>query len=194
MTADQLDVTASPEKSSFSILRVLGTVLGMVFVGVLIIPNGIFQIPVMLAVGWYSYLNRIINDFRPNAAGLVIGAVSLIALIVGTQIAVHRIRPGTTWTFLLTIRCVIGSLCILTAGICLVCIGHELSWISRSNASWFSWNGGMRQAVGRTQSKNNLKRIGLALSNYHDTFGEFPMGGTWQGRSPDTPPIFTSSQ
>ena len=50
-----------------------------------------------------------------------------------------------------------------------------------------------REAARRTQCKNNVKQLGLAMHNYHDTHNRFPINSLQWG-SPAVTPEWTATQ
>jgi Protein of unknown function (DUF1559) len=143
---------------------------------------GLLQIVARLALGWFAFINdvfpKMTMDWEVLAtaiiclAGLGIGAHYLCSWIHG-QIF-RAIFPSETRVKRWQKRWTGGLLAIViimfVAGIAVVGITHQTVWlvsspeplVRRSRSSYES------------ESRNNLKQMGLAILMYHDEFGEMP--------------------
>ena len=132
-----------------------------------------------LAVGWFWFLQRVGPQIEFDPFGIAVAVAAFLALIPGLQYAIRTLAPQSSWPVSRTIRGALGVVGILLAGICLVGLGHELSWWGRTKEPWLRISSGW-DAPQRTQSRNHLKQIGLAFHNYHDAFDSFPPGGIFE--------------
>jgi hypothetical protein len=69
-----------------------------------------------------------------------------------------------------------GVVLIFVAGTAFVGLTKNVIWLAKAKGSLVE---GGRVAAKRSQSRSNLKQIGIALANYHDVAERFPPGGTF---------------
>jgi hypothetical protein len=115
-----------------------------------------------------------------NGAGALTAAVCLVALAVG----LHRfltwlVGPGRPWRWRWTLSGLGLVVLMFVAGISAVGLTHQTAWLLTSPEPLAE---GGRSAPARIQSTSNLKRIGVAALNYHDTTNHLPPGGTFDAR------------
>ena len=81
------------------------------------------------------------------------------------SLAEWRAGETDTKTVVIIVVAVVGGMSLLVCGLLVALLLPALQQA--------------REAARRTQSKNNLKQIGLALHNYHDVHATFPPGGIY---------------
>lgn len=152
---------------AFSILIVLFTLL-------LTSPDSVIH----PCLGWYIFLSRTSAEVRFNAPA-ILQFVLATAVFLGLAHSLARsfftqTKIGANWRLRNSVLITLALFVSFTAGLSFVGAVHQIGWLAQE-PDMFS--GGM-QAHLRTQSRNNLKHIGLAAHNYHDEWSSFPVGGT----------------
>ncbi len=147
-------------------LRELIVVTAITFVlAAMVFPGGVgwtFEIPVTLALGWVKYLWKVVPQVNPDPWAVGTAVACLAGVTVGAHFFL-RWLAARAWSWNRTFRCVGLIVLMFVAGIAVVGMIHQTSWLARSPEPLFLSRGGTR-----TYSANNLKQIGIATHSHHD--------------------------
>jgi hypothetical protein len=149
-----------------------------------------------LLLGWLYFPLRTIPQMSIDLPTAILGAVCSLLFIVGLHRTARWFLRSTTeetatgtnhWTWRSSLVVSATLFVLFASGTALVGATHQFIWFlsgrsdSSSEAVPVSELGAVAQArdsARRTMARNYLKQFGLALHNFHDTYGAFPPGGT----------------
>ncbi|WP_298863164.1 DUF1559 domain-containing protein [uncultured Gimesia sp.] len=129
-----------------------------------------------LAVGWFSFLKRVIPQMMISVSGLVTAlllcvlmavVIHLLGILIIRQIrnqntAVSLSRWRLRWTCAVLVLLVIS----FTGGFAVVGVAHQTSWLFTTEKRVIQTSYGSRGRSNQRASMNNLRNNGLAVVNF----------------------------
>lgn len=145
--------------------------------------------------GWLSFLSQRLETFQPDWPTAIVGVNALVLLLITVHLVGRKVARTWTeagyWTWRSSLATTMSVLLLFAGGVSLVGATHQAIWLTsdartRTNApaspKWPKRTGPLdfitqaRMAALQTQSRNNLKQMGLAIHNYHELYNSFPAG------------------
>ncbi len=183
----------------YAVLGFFGLLVILQFVVPLIEAPVIFGF--YLAFGWIGFLIHTLPQVRMDGSAFGFSLLTLILLAGGLHGLLRSwfraVEPAsgdspsspssqTAWRLRWTVAITACLVVAFAAGICAVGIAHQTAWMATSPEPNLRFESRMAEAVRRTQSRNNLKNIGMALNQFVSDKGTLP---------PDNKvPVFVQSQ
>lgn len=160
----------------------------LVFCACLYSPMALEQ----LLLGWIYFPFRVLPQVSVDWPSAVLGIVSTLLLVVTMHFLLRRVfrrassGAGRSISMRESVACTLALFLLFAAGTAMVGATHQVVWLitgrtTYSDASSPPVLGAIAQAraaAQRSQQRNNLRQLGLAMANFADVYEVLPSGGT----------------
>lgn len=192
------DSKPSPPLPEDVLLTLLATPLAVFAIFLMLVVGACIPATNALLFGWFYFLDRSLASFQADVPTLCVGITAFGLLFVFVHRMSRRWRPVASldssqrsagWSWRSTTAVCLGITLLFGASIAIIGSLHQLVWLgtgrpsaSNQQVNWgeptgpFAFITQVRRAALKTQSRNNIKQMMLALLNYHDADRMFPPG------------------
>jgi hypothetical protein len=162
-------------KAACWIAAVLAAVVGL---GWLVTGEGV----IALALGWFSFLRRVLPQMRFDGESAVVGVTAFVLLTAGVHWLAHGIRLSgangeavVPWRFRWTAALVLMVAVAFAAGIAVVGVVHQVGWLANAEQPL------LVETVGTpwdADLRTGQRMFALGALNFESARGSFPTSAT----------------